>query len=103
MPDDPLLARADAAISASRSLHVDRRALREDLDVSRSLLRDQVLANSILSKESKVLRKLMQDLETAARSKTLFQTDALPYQERSLYVPAHSIPADPADSPTSNS
>jgi hypothetical protein len=55
MPDK-LLARADAAIEHAQSLHIDRCALLQDLDLSRAQLRDSVLDSSVVTAESRQRR-----------------------------------------------
>jgi hypothetical protein len=45
MSPDPLLSRAAAAIDEAHSLRVDRRAVLENLDLSRAQLRETVLAS----------------------------------------------------------
>jgi hypothetical protein len=59
MSDDPLIARADAAIDEARSLRADRRAIRNDAEASSATLRD-TLIDSMITTDRSITAALVQ-------------------------------------------
>ncbi|HEY7386781.1 MAG TPA: hypothetical protein VH743_24225 [Beijerinckiaceae bacterium] len=67
MSDDPLIARADAAIGEARSLRADRRAIRDDADASSATLHDTLIGSMVTTDRSitaRLLRREGQDWQT---------------------------------------
>jgi hypothetical protein len=56
MSHDPLIVRADAAIESAHSLHVDRRAIRDDAEAARDTLRETLLGSMIVTDQSATAR-----------------------------------------------